>query len=74
MVRLNKKLNVFAKIYILYTCTCTCTHTHTHTRKESVTDYFLLVLAGLAGSPRMVAATIMALARLVYEFHGEEEL
>ena len=37
---------------------------------ESVTDYFLMVLAGLAGSCHMISATILALARLVYEFYG----
>ena len=33
-------------------------------------EFFLMVLAGLAGSPRMVAASICCLGRLVYKFHG----
>ena len=33
-------------------------------------EYFNMVIAGLAGSSHMVSATIGALARLVYEFHG----
>ena len=38
---------------------------------EAVSDYFLTVLAGLAGSAHMVSATLLALSRLVYEFHGK---
>ena len=37
---------------------------------EAVSDYFLTVLAGLAGSAHMVSATLLGLSRLVYEFHG----
>lgn len=37
---------------------------------EAVGDYFLTVLAGLAGSTHMVSATLLSLSRLVYEFHG----
>lgn len=37
---------------------------------ESITEYFVKVLAGLAGSLRMISATILTLSRLVYEFHG----
>ena len=32
------------------------------------------MLAGLAGSPHLVSATIVALTRLVHEFHGEQEI
>ena len=38
---------------------------------ESMMKYFSLVLAGLAGSPRMVSCTLLSLSKLVYEFHGE---
>lgn len=38
---------------------------------DSVTDYFVKVLAGLAGSTHMISATILTLSRLVYEFHGQ---
>ena len=34
-------------------------------------EYFVKVLAGLAGSAHMISATILVLSRLVYEFHGE---
>eukprot|EP00731_Ephydatia_muelleri_P020499 Em0013g226a len=34
-----------------------------------MTAYIMVVLAGLAGSPRMASATLQALARLLYEFH-----
>lgn len=44
--------------------------THTTHNVESVTEYFLIVLAGLAGSCHMISATILALSRLVYEFYG----
>lgn len=37
---------------------------------ESLKKYLTLVLAGLAGSPRMVSCTLLALAKLLYEFHG----
>ena len=37
---------------------------------EALKDYFVVVLAGLAGSPHMVSATLLSLSRLVYEFHG----
>ena len=37
---------------------------------ESVTQYMKVVLAGLAGSPHMVSATVISLSRLLYEFHG----
>lgn len=37
----------------------------------SLEEYFTMVSAGLAGStPHMISATITALARLLYEFHG----
>ena len=36
-----------------------------------MSDYFLTVLAGLAGSAHMVSATLLSLSRLVYEFHGK---
>lgn len=45
--------------------------TSIHTHIEAVSDYFLTVLAGLAGSTHMVSATLLALSRLVYEFHGK---
>ena len=38
---------------------------------DSMTAYIMLVLAGLAGSPRMASATLQALARLLYDFHGK---
>lgn len=38
--------------------------------KDSIEQYFQLVLAGLAGSVHMISATVMSLTRLVYEFHG----
>jgi ribosomal RNA-processing protein 12 len=41
---------------------------------EAVSDYFLTVLAGLAGSAHMVSATLLALSRLVYEFHGKYQM
>lgn len=44
----------------------------TSTFSESVTEYLTRVLAGLAGSTHMVAATIISLSRLVYEFHGNQ--
>lgn len=38
--------------------------------QASLNEYVTMVAAGLAGaSPHMVSATIMAMARLVYEFH-----
>jgi ribosomal RNA-processing protein 12 len=38
--------------------------------QASLNEYITMVAAGLAGaSPHMVSATIMAMARLVYEFH-----
>lgn len=37
---------------------------------ESLTEYFHCVLAGLAGSPHMISCTLLALSRLVCEFHG----
>lgn len=43
---------------------------HFNRSAECVSDYLLTVLAGLAGSTHMVSATLLALARLVYEFHG----
>ena len=38
---------------------------------DSMTAYIMVVLAGLAGSPRMASATLQALARLLYDFHGK---
>ena len=38
---------------------------------SSLMDFFELVLAGLAGSPHMVACTILGLTKLLYEFRGE---
>ena len=39
---------------------------------ESVREFFIEVLAGLAGSPHMVAATIGCLSHLVFEFRGKQ--
>jgi len=38
---------------------------------ESMVKYFSLVLAGLAGSPRMASCTLLSLSKLIFEFHGE---
>jgi ribosomal RNA-processing protein 12 len=40
----------------------------------SITQFFKMILAGLAGTtPRMVGATILAMARILYEFHQEAD-
>ncbi|EDO48743.1 predicted protein [Nematostella vectensis] len=41
------------------------------TRAEGLVAYLELVLAGLAGSPHMVSATIISISRLVFEFRGD---
>ena len=41
---------------------------------ESMVKYFSLVLAGLAGSPRMASCTLLSLSKLVFEFHGENQV
>ena len=41
---------------------------------DSITRFLSSVLAGLAGSPHLVSATIVALTRLVHEFHGEWDI
>lgn len=40
--------------------------------EASVNEYIMMVAAGLAGAtPRMISASITALARLLYEYHAE---
>jgi ribosomal RNA-processing protein 12 len=40
----------------------------------SVTQFFKIILAGLAGAtPYMVSGTVLAMTRVLYEFHGELE-
>ena len=38
---------------------------------DSLCEYMQSIMAGLAGTPHLVAATILALTRLVYEFKGK---
>ena len=44
-------------------------HCYKKNAEDSMTAYIMVVLAGLAGSPRMASATLQALARLLYDFH-----
>ena len=37
---------------------------------DGLQEYFKMVLAGLAGSPQMISATLLALTRILYEFKG----
>ena len=40
--------------------------------EASLEEYIVMVGAGLAGAtPHMVSATVMALSRLIFEFHGK---
>lgn len=34
----------------------------------TISDYFSIVIAGLAGSPHMISATVVSLSRMVYQF------
>ncbi|KAK3094601.1 hypothetical protein FSP39_003915 [Pinctada imbricata] len=43
----------------------------TTTSQEALHSYFKLVMAGLAGSPQMISATLLALTRILYEFKDE---
>jgi hypothetical protein len=38
--------------------------------EDAVKDYIGLLLAGLSGSPTLISATILALARVTHEFRG----
>ena len=38
---------------------------------EGLQDYFKMVMAGFAGSPQMISATLLALTRIMYEFKGD---
>jgi hypothetical protein len=38
--------------------------------EDTMTDYIGLLLPGLAGSPTLISATILALARVTHEFRG----
>jgi hypothetical protein len=38
--------------------------------EDTVKNYIGLLLAGLAGSPTLISATILALARVTHEFRG----
>ncbi|KAK3582767.1 hypothetical protein CHS0354_015294 [Potamilus streckersoni] len=38
------------------------------TPEESLEEYFKLVMAGFAGSPQMISATLLALTRVLYQF------
>ena len=60
-----RKLKVLAMGTVQYN-----TYQYVQCYTEAVSDYFLTILAGLAGSAHMVSATLLALSRLVYEFHG----
>ena len=40
---------------------------------ECISSYLDLVVAGLAGSPQMISATIIAISRVLYEFRGEAD-
>ena len=64
----NSSLEGATKLTLCHTC---LTMMPSFLSLDSVMDYFKLALAGLAGSTHMVSATITALARLVYEFHGK---
>jgi hypothetical protein len=33
-------------------------------------EYFKMVMAGFAGSPQMISATLLALTRIMYQFKG----
>jgi hypothetical protein len=41
-----------------------------HSGEDTMRDYLGLLLAGLAGSPTLISATILALARVTHEFRG----
>ncbi|KAL3864637.1 hypothetical protein ACJMK2_006302, partial [Sinanodonta woodiana] len=38
------------------------------TPEESLDEFFMLVMAGFAGSPQMISATLLALTRVLYQF------
>ena len=38
---------------------------------ECLTSFLELVVAGIAGSPHMISATIISVSRVVYEFRSE---
>lgn len=38
--------------------------------QKSIGEYFKVIVAGMAGSPHMISATVVSLTRLVYVFHG----
>jgi hypothetical protein len=38
--------------------------------EDTMKDYMGLLLTGLAGSPTLISATILALARATHEFRG----
>ncbi|XP_073238782.1 RRP12-like protein isoform X1 [Porites lutea] len=40
-------------------------------RQECLTSFLELVVAGIAGSPHMISATVISVARVVYEFRSE---
>ena len=38
---------------------------------ECLTSFLELVVAGIAGSPHMISATVISVARVVYEFRSK---
>lgn len=38
---------------------------------EALYDYFKVLLAGFAGSPHLISATILAIGSVMYEFKGK---
>lgn len=39
-------------------------------REDAITELFEMMMAGLAGSPHMISATMLALTRIIYEYKG----
>ena len=41
---------------------------------DCIEEYFQLVMAGLAGSPHMISATLLAFTKLVFQYRGRSDL
>lgn len=56
---------------LLIECCNASFHSSNKTRQECLTSFLELVVAGIAGSPHMISATVISVSRVVYEFRSE---
>ncbi|KAJ7336525.1 pre-rRNA processing protein [Desmophyllum pertusum] len=56
---------------LLIECCNTTFRSSGKTRQECLTSFLELVIAGIAGSPHMISATIISVSRVLYEFRSE---